>query len=110
MTSESLTSLFFTDLKKYNATCFKKLTSDESVMTNSDILKAYSSVITRYFIFVEKHPELTVSECRILYYKLKIDMISKFFYEYPETNLDYLNGFKEELETYLKSKVESEVV
>lgn len=105
MTTNELVNCFFTDLKKYNPTNFKTL--ERANLTNNSIddpivLKSFSSVITRYMIFREKHPEITREENNILYFKLKIDLIAKFFMEYPDTSLDNLIAFQIELKSYLK--------
>jgi hypothetical protein len=67
------------------------------------IKKAFSSVVTRYFIFCEKHPELTITETHILYYQLKIDMIARFFASYPNSNIDELKPFQLELQNFLET-------
>ena len=66
------------------------------------VRKAFSSVITRYFIFREKHPEITDEENKILYFKLGLDLVAKYFSEYPETTTDNLVGFQVVLRNYVK--------
>ena len=106
MVSNEMTQLFFRDLKSYNHTNFKTIENanlDEETYT---INKAFSSVVTRYFIFSERHPEISDADKRILYYKLKIDMIAKYFSEYPDVNLDLLKAFQLELKQSIReSKV-----
>ena len=70
------------------------------------VRKSFSSVITRYFIFREKHPEITDEENKILYYKLKLDLVARYFSEYPETTTDNLVGFQVELRNYVKENKE----
>lgn len=108
MTTNELTSCFFSDLKKYNTSNFKTL-EKANLTEDGDspmVRKAFSSVITRYFIFREKHPEITDEENKILYYKLKLDLVAKYFSEYPETTTDNLVGFQIELKNYVKEHKE----
>lgn len=100
--SLELTNLFFHDLKDYNSTNFKTIERAELVEDNPTVHKAFSSVVTRYFIFAERHPEITDAEKRILYFKLKIDMIARYFSEYPEVNIDLLKAFQLELKQYVR--------
>lgn len=98
-----LAEMFFTELKQYNRTNFKSLFETDIDLNDSAVIKAFSSVITRYFIFCEKHPEITDLDKRILYFKLKIDMIARFFANYPDTDSGDLIAFQTELRQYVKS-------
>ncbi len=98
----NLVSQFFYELKRYNSTNFKTLHSINLNDKEASVVKAFSSVITRYFIFCEKHPELSDIDKRILYFQLKIDMIARFFANYPDTNLNDLAAFQTELRYYVK--------
>lgn len=100
--STFLTHQFFTELKQYNSANFKTLCNaklDNHIPAN---IKAFSSVITRYFIFCEKHPEVSDIDKRILYFQLKIDMIARFFANYPNTDENDLIAFQTELKYYIK--------
>ena len=99
-TVNELTQLFMSDLKKYNATNFKSILRADLSKQDATVHKAFSSVITRYFIFREKHPEVTETENKILYFKLKLDLIAKYFSEYPDTTTDNLIAFQLELKSY----------
>ena len=112
MTTTELTTCFFGDLKKYNNSNFKTLEkADLSKDGDSPMVrKAFSSVITRYFIFREKHPEITDEENKILYYKLKLDLVARYFSEYPETSTDNLVGFQVELKNYGRENKEHLIV
>lgn len=104
MTTNELINCFFSDLKKYNSSNFKTL-EKANLYTDGDspiVRKAFSSVITRYFIFREKHPEITDEENKILYFKLGLDLVAKYFSEYPETTTDNLVGFQVVLRSYVK--------
>lgn len=101
-TNTSLTSLFFSELKQYNSTNFKAL-QIKLDNQNPSVIKAYSSVVTRYFIFCEKHPELNLAERNMLYYQLKLDMIGRFFSNYPNTDVSDLVAFQRELLYYIES-------
>ena len=98
-----IVKLFFSELKKYNLTIFRTLEKADLSESNPIIHKAFSSVVTRYFIFCEMHPELLDVDKRVLYFKLKIDMLSKYFAEYPDGELDALKAFQSELRNYVQS-------
>lgn len=105
--SIELTNLFFRDLKSYNSTNFKTIEKADLSKESPVVHKAFSSAITRYFIFRERHPEITDVENKILYFKLKLDQVAKYFSEYPETSTDNLVGFQVELRAYVKEHKES---
>lgn len=98
----NIADLFFHDLKQYNSTNFRTLAQCELSKEDAVLHKAFSSVITRFFIFSEHHPEISDTQKRILYFKLKIDMIARYFSEYPDTDLDQLRAFQLELQNYVK--------
>lgn len=103
MTSNA-SELFFNDLKQYNSTNFRTL-SQVNVSDNDDstLHKSFSSVVTRYFIFREKHPEIDENTMKMLYYKLKIDMVARYFSEYPAASSEDLRPFQIELQNYVRS-------
>jgi len=92
-----LVSLFFRDLKNYNSTNFRTLEHAKLDKDDATVHKAFSSVVTRYFIFCERHPEVTKQDMQILYFKLKIDMIAHYFANYPASSVEYLKPFQLEL-------------
>lgn len=100
--SVSMPERFFIELKRYNSTNFRTLYNVDLEDSDPSVIKAFSSVITRFFIFCEKHPELTDLDRRILYFQLKIDMIARFFANYPDTNTDDLIAFQTELKYFVK--------
>ena len=100
--SKELTDCFVSDLKRFNATNFKTIAKADLSKQDATVHKSFSSVITRYFIFREKHPEVSDVEHRMLYFKLKLDMIAKYFSEYPDTTTDNLVAFQIELKDYMK--------
>lgn len=100
--SLNMSERFFIELKRYNSTNFRTLYNAELEDIDPSVIKAFSSVITRFFIFCEKHPELTELDKRILYFQLKIDMIARFFANYPDTNADDLIAFQTELKYFVK--------
>lgn len=102
LSSLELTNLFFKDLKSYNSTNFRTIERADLSKENATVHKAFSSVVTRYFIFAERHPEISDSDRRVLYFKLKIDMIARYFSDYPDVNLDLLRAFQLELQQYVK--------
>ena len=102
ISSKELTQTFFHDLKQYNSTNFRTILKADLSKEDATVHKAFSSVVTRYFIFSEKHPEVTDTDKRILYFKLKIDMIARYFSNYPDVSLDELKPFQLELKNYVK--------
>jgi len=102
VSSSELSNCFFLDLKRYNATNFRTLAKADLSVQDATVHKAFSSVVTRYFIFREKHPEISEVDHKILYYKLKLDLIAKYFSEYPDTTTDNLIAFQLELRNYIK--------
>lgn len=102
LSSLELTNLFFKDLKSFNASNFKTIERAELNEDDPTVHKAFSSVVTRYFIFAERHPEISQEDKRILYFKLKIDMIAEYFSQYPDVNLDLLKPFQLELKKHVK--------
>ncbi len=102
LSSLELTKLFFRDLKSYNSTNYRTIEKADLSIDNATVHKAFSSVVTRYFIFAERHPEISDADRRILYFKLKIDMIARYFSEYPDVNLDLLRPFQLELQQYVQ--------
>ena len=102
--SKELTNLFFSDLHTFNSTNFKTIARADLSKQDAVVHKSFSSVLTRYFIFKEKHPEVTDEENRILYFKLKLDMIARYFSEYPDTTPENLVAFQLELKEYVKER------
>jgi hypothetical protein len=102
LSSLELTRLFFCDLKSFNSTNFRTIEKATLDRDDATVHKAFSSVVTRYFIFAERHPEISPEEKRILYFKLKIDMIARYFSEYPDVNLDLLKPFQLELKQHVR--------
>lgn len=100
--TKELTNLFFKDLHSFNAQNFKTLAKADLSKQDPIVHKAFSSVVTRYFIFKEKHPEVSEAEHKMLYFKLKIDMIAAYFSEYPDATTDNLIAFQVELKNYVK--------
>ena len=97
--------MFFSDLKSYNSTNFRTLLKTDlySGKDMSVVHKAFSSVVTRYFIFREKHAgELTESEFNLLYFQLKIDLISTYFSEYPNSDISTLASFQDIIRDYIE--------
>lgn len=107
-TSKELTATFMKDLRTYNLTNFKTIEKADLSKKDATVHKAFSSVVTRYFIFREKHPEITDEEHKILYFKLKLDLIATYFSEYPDTTTDNLVAFQLELRKYVKEYVRRE--
>ena len=105
MTPNELINLFFSELKKYNGSNFKTLKNADLKHDGDDpvVRKAFSSVLTRYSIFCEKHPEVDKVNSRIMYYRLGLDKIGLYFSEYPDTTADNFVCFQVELRKYVKA-------
>ena len=108
--SNKLSDLFFKELKQYNTTNFKTLLNANLNHEDAVVHKACSSVVTRYFIFVEKHPELSESDAKLLYFQARIDMVARYFAEYPVANISDLKPFQDELKRFAEKAKEKEVV
>ena len=104
MRSNDLANLFLSELKSYNGANFKNLVNADLSKRDPVVHKAFSSVVTRFFIFKEKHPELTESDFNMLYFKLKLDLVAKYFSEYPDTTTDNLIAFQIEVRDYVKER------
>lgn len=101
--SSELSNLFFKDLKQYNVTNFRTIERADLAKEDATVHKSFSSVVTRFFIFAERHPEISDPELKMLYFKLKIDMIARYFSEYPATSCEDLRPFQVELKNYVES-------
>lgn len=110
MNSLELTNLFMRELKAYNSSNFRTIERADLSKDDAVVHKAFSSAITRYFIFSEKHPEILDSDKRILYFKLKLDMVAKYFSEYPDTNTDYLKAFQLEIQQFVSEQKQLEII
>ena len=100
--SKTIIDVFFDDLKEYNSTNFKAIATADVSIDSPAVNKAFSSVVTRYFIFLEKHPEYSDSDRHYLFYRLGIDLIAKYFSNYhidnsASLNRDPLKTFQDEL-------------
>ena len=104
MRSNDLSNLFLTELKSYNGATFKNLVNADLSKRDPVVHKAFSSAVTRFFIFKEKHPELSESDFNMLYFKLKLDLVAKYFSEYPDTSTDNLIAFQIEVRDYVKER------
>lgn len=100
--NQELCDLFFHDLKQYNSTNFKTISRIDLTTIEPTVLKSCSSVVTRFFIFQEKHPEVSEADMKMLYFKLRIDMVARFFSEYPAGNIEDLKPFQQELCRYVE--------
>lgn len=108
MKSSELTDLFLSELKQYNTSNFKSLEVADLTVEDATVLKSCSSVITRFFIFFEKHPEINDQQMKMLYYKLSIDRIARYFSEYPSSTFEDLKPFQMELQRFAKLRREAE--
>lgn len=93
-----IVDLFFRDMKDFNKNNFKSIHTADLSKVDLNVYKSFSSIVTRYFIFCDKHPELSEEMRKLLYYKLKIDLIARFYTNYPVGDTEDLNAFKRELD------------
>lgn len=106
---EKLEWQFFSELKKYNYTNYMDLKRADLTQDNAKVHKAFSSTVTRYFIFREKHADIPSADLNQLFYQLKIDLIAKYFSQYPDADIEPLKDFQVELNRYENSKEETKV-
>lgn len=99
--NSSIYKCFFHTLKEYNSTNFKTIYKLDLSDASPTLLKSFSSVVTRFFIFQEKHPEYSAEEMKVLYFRLRIDLVARYFSEYPVGQLDDLRPFQVELRRYV---------
>ena len=104
MDSNALTNLFFSELRAYNSTNFKSIATADLSVQDAKVHKSFSAVVTRYFIFREKHPEISPADHNMLYFKLKLDLVARYFSEFPDTTTDNLIALQLEINHYLKEK------
>ena len=104
--NSELVDMFFRELKQYNSTNFKSIERADLNYEDSKVFKSCSSVVTRYFIFKERHPEIPESDMNRLYYKLRIDMIDRYFSEYPAADVSDLVPFQKELIRFVHNERE----
>lgn len=101
--STELANMFFEDLKAYNSRNFQALIHADLTIYDPASLKAFASVITRYFIFCEKHPEVSQQEAKVLFFHLNLDLIAKYFSEYPDMDhSEELQAFQTKLIQYAR--------
>lgn len=105
----NLRDMFFSELKQYNGTNFRTLRDADLSNMTPDTLKVFSSTLTRYFIFAEKHPDITEVEVRLLWFQLKLDMVARCLAKYPVGTLDDFKPFQVELQTYVAETKEEKV-
>lgn len=110
MNSLDLMNLFLKELKTYNSSNFRTLEKADLSVNDAIVHKAFSSALTRYFIFSEKHPEISDADKRILYFKLKLDMVAKYFSEYPDSSTDLLRAFQLELQQYVADQKQKDLL
>ena len=104
-TVQDLEESFFADLRKFNITNYRALKDADLSKNDARTHKAFSSVLTRYFIFREKHgDEFTQAEYNMLFFQLKLDLIGDYFAHYPESDTSALTAFQEELRRFLKER------
>lgn len=104
-TVQDLEEAFFSDLRKFNITNYRALKDADLSKNDARTHKAFSSVLTRYFIFREKHgDEFTQSEYNMLFFQLKLDLIGDYFAHYPESDTSALTAFQAELRRFLKER------
>lgn len=102
--SHELCNMFFNELKAYNGTNFRNLATADLSVDNPVTKKCFSAVVTRYFIFREKHPELSEGELNLLYFKLKLDLVAQYFADYPDASTETLVAFQLELRRHIREQ------
>ena len=106
--NSELIKLFFHDLKTYNSSNFRTLENADLTSQSPTVFKSCSSVVTRYFIFKERHPEFSDEDMRLLYYRLGIDQIARYFSEYPSACIEDLKPFQQQLICHVEREKRAE--
>lgn len=107
MECNALKEMFLQELKRYNPNNFNRLIKTDLSSESPEALKCYSSAVTRYFIFAENHPEIPREDLNLLYYLLRIDLVAKYFSEYPAAKLEYLRIFQSDLSKFIEERGEA---
>jgi hypothetical protein len=92
--------MFFDMTRGHNSTNWGKLVvaiKTETPSLNQPTWKALSSLVTRYWLFIEKHPDMSESDCHMLYYILGIDRIGKLISTYPRYSEEDFRSLQEQL-------------
>ncbi len=95
--SSNVRDMFFKELKEYNPTNFRAILRSDLSNPGPGIYKTFSSVVTRYFIFCEHHPEVDPVTLRILFFDVGIDTIAAYFAAYDNSDLTNLIEFQNKL-------------
>lgn len=104
--SSNVRDMFFKELKEYNPTNFRAILRSDLSIPSPGIYKTFSSVVTRYFIFCEHHPEVDPVTLRILFFDVGIDTIASYFAEYDNSDLTNLIEFQNKLIDFCKRSKE----
>ena len=97
---QDYSKMFMEETRHYNSTNFRKLRTCLDIshpVLNQPTWKALTSLTTRYWLFIEKHPELTESDRHMLYFLLGIDRIGKLMASYPRIIDEDFQGLIEQL-------------
>lgn len=94
----NIVDMFFKDMRDFNKNNFKSIHTADLTNVDLNVYKSFSSIVTRYFIFCDKHPEVSEEMKKLLFYKLKIDLIARFYVNYPVGDVEDLRAFKRELD------------
>lgn len=84
---------FLTELFKYNKNNYmqlKRASSEEELDIN--VFKAATSLITRYFIWIQNHPELPESEIHSMFYVLSLDELLEGIAAFPAIPTDKIRS------------------
>lgn len=88
---EDRKSLFLHELFKYNKNNYEQLHKSTNLdELDINVYKAATSLITRYFIWVQNHPELSEDEVNQMFYILSLDEILQAISEFPQIPVDKL--------------------
>jgi hypothetical protein len=92
--------MFFNMTRGHNSTNWRKLVAafqDETPTLNQPTWKALSSLVTRYWLFIEKNPDMSESDRHMLYYILGIDRIGKLIATHPRCSDEDFRSLQEQL-------------
>jgi len=97
---QDYSKMFMEETRHYNVTNFRRLRSCLEVprpVLDQPTWKALTSLVTRYWIFAEKHPEMTASDRNMLYFLIGLDRIGKLMACHPRCDDEEFKGLAEQL-------------
>jgi hypothetical protein len=92
--------MFMNITQHYNSTNWRKLVNcvkSETPVLDQPTWKALTSLSTRYWLFVEKNPEMSESDRHMLYFLIGMDRIGKLMATFPRCSDEDFRSLQEQL-------------